>query len=174
VTGFDAESESADRVSSTRDFDAGRVAILTETDSAFTQRVLALDAVRQRNVAAWAARWACRFADVDTRPEVARALQCLDDEGRLPEPFNNAKFATAFRPLQPESGTLANFSRPAGSPRIPLAPWAAAFDATFNASNVNPTAAAVNALVGAYGGQADPTQLLNDAWQYIASMANEA
>jgi hypothetical protein len=147
--------------------------MLAMTDPAFAKRVLDLDAVRQRKVAAWAARWACHFAEVDIRPEVARALQYLEDEGRLPEPFNDHRVATALlRPQQPEVGIFTVYARPVGEgPRIPLAPWAAAFDATRSADNANPAAAAVNALVGACAGQVDPTQLLTDAGHYIESIA---
>jgi hypothetical protein len=172
VTGGDGESEGIDRPRTQSAHDANRVVILANADGAFAEQVLALDAVRQRKLAAWAARWACHFAEIDARSEVARALQSLDDDGQLPELFrdNRSGWAQIHPPLR-EPGFVRAYTRPVGEgPRITLVPWAAAGDALFSADNADPAAAAVNALVGACGGQADLTQLLSDARSYIEGM----
>jgi hypothetical protein len=98
-------------------------------------------------------------------------LQSLDDHGQLPELFRDNRAGWAqIRPPLPEPGFVRSYTRPVGEgPGIPLVPWAAAGDALFSADNSDPAAAAVNALVGACGSQADLTQLLSER-SYIEGM----
>lgn len=149
-----------------------RVPSLAHMDWELTERVIDLDSDRQRKVACWAARWSCQYAGVENQPEVARALEALDNGESLPAPFNDRRGAyDALRP-GPKGGarTLTIRVSHGNEERTPIATWAAATDATLSAGKPDPAAAAIDALVSALAGQADLSAGLAQARDYVATL----
>jgi hypothetical protein len=151
-----------------------RVPTVAEVDWELAELVVDLEPTRQRRLARWAARRASRYAGIETQPSIAHALQALDNDESLPEPFNNPADADSQLPPEPKPGAVSQARMVITTTRdrnAPIAPWAAAIDSILSAGKADPASAAVDALAGAPAGQADPASLLADVHRFLQTDA---
>jgi hypothetical protein len=142
----------------------GRAAMVARVDHELAESIAALPPHRQRQLAVWTARWACRSAGQADVAWVAAALDALDREQPLPPPFDEPAqaFARMFDSPNSTVTTSGTFIAADAVTRPPvLDPRAAALDSLISASNTNAAAAAIEALAGALAGQEDPDRLLS-------------
>jgi hypothetical protein len=131
----------------------GQARLLAREHRPLLDRLDALPADRQREVACWAARRAMRVAGLERIGWIARALAGADAGDPLPESFTEQSGAAAFHRLlsDPEvPQTTVPFRRdPAGlggSGMSDMLQQAAAFPALLALANDDPLAAAVDAI----------------------------
>lgn len=143
----------------------GRAVMVTAVDRELAEAVAGLPPDRQRQLAAWTARWACQFAGQEDVGWIAAALDALMHERPLPALFDDPSRAFAQMFPAPNStvtggGTVVPTDEVTRSPV--LDPRAAALDSLISAASADPATAAIEALAGALAGQDDPTELLTE------------
>ncbi|MDG4809371.1 hypothetical protein O7634_21710 [Micromonospora sp. WMMD1120] len=134
----------------------GQAASLARIDRRLLDRVDALPAARQREVACWAARRAMRVAGLEQIGWIVDALADAEADHPLPRSFTEQGGAAAFRRL------LSDPEVPHTTVRLPLDPevpstlavtemlqQAAAFPALLALANDDPLAAAIDAVYNA-------------------------
>lgn len=139
------------------------------------ESIVALPPGAQRQIVAWAARWAWEFAGEDKVDWIAPALSALDRGDPMPPPWHDPKAAwdrvvsthreqiETVRANPAVSGNAATWMGP-------HEPYAAATAATIAAAQPDPLRAVFGALRGAAAGQADRTDFLADLRRLVDAL----
>ena len=129
---------------------------MARLDRRLLDRIDALPSERQRQVACWAARRAIRVAGLEQLGWIADALAAAEDGRPLPPAFTEQRGAAAYRRLlsDPEVPRTTIPLRPSptafGSQAVTeMLQQAAAFPALTALANVDPLAAAIDAVYNA-------------------------
>ena len=149
----------------------GRALQLGEEDRRLLDVVVELDDQELRRLTAWVCRRACRRAGLEELDWVAPTLTALERGVPLPPPFDDWGAAWDRLHAHWDTGdelvhevTVVVTDDPT---RTPLAPEAAALDAVLSARDSDPLSGAVDALVGAANGYADPQDWYDEVARHL-------